>query len=155
MPVLSDLKNYSKEINDGVPVTFTREELWLCNDFIRHDIGQLDTWEFPPVDLELNEEIALAIHVCTTCNIKEYTLLLNHTQLLAIDFCIRRDMNTPEGATGKDILLKTFAARAKLTGMEEATAYPDLSYKEVLKNAPTNPNSSPNPDDNPNPKSDS
>jgi len=92
---------------ERVPVTFSLAELWLLDDLLLCDFGR--------DQVDLNEQVALAINACETHHLDSYTLLLNHAQLLAIDMDVRRDARTPEGATGKDILLKSFAARAALS----------------------------------------
>ena len=96
------------------PLTINIAELWMLNDVVRHEMPGTDTWKFPPVSRELNEEIALAIHACVTDKLDEYTLLVTEGDLLVLDFCIRRDMKTLEGAKGEDVLKKVFAVRAEL-----------------------------------------
>jgi len=93
------------------PVTFTLPELWLLNSFVRHEIPQQETWKLPPADEMLNEQIMLAIDACETTPLPDYTLLLTRHQILVIDSLIRADFKTPEGARGKEILLKIFRAR--------------------------------------------
>lgn len=95
-------------------VTFTLPELWLLHAFVRHEMPQQEQWQMPPADEELNEQIALAIEACENVGLDSYTLLLTRQQLLVIDYVIRYDYKTPEGARGKDILLKTFRARREL-----------------------------------------
>ena len=115
-----------------VPVTLTVAELWLLHDFCRHEVAD-DKWLFPPANFDLNEEIALALDACETDNLTEYTLLLNQKQLLVIDYWVRRDHKTPEGASGKRLLLKVFRARRELA-MGMATAEDgDRSYAEEVK----------------------
>src|SRR4051794_4919184 len=36
---------------------FTVEELWLLQSVIRHEVPQLDQWDFPPASLDLNDQI--------------------------------------------------------------------------------------------------
>ena len=117
------------------PVTFTRDELWLLHDFVRHELPDSRQWRFPPASEELNEEIALALDACETHELSEYTLLLSKGDMLVMDFFIRRDHRTPEGASGKQMLLKIFRARSEMS-----TALPDhdgndLTYREVKKDA--------------------
>lgn len=124
------------------PVTFTLAELWCLHDFIRHECSERDRWAFPPADLGLNEDIADAIYACETDGLSEYTLLLERGDILIIDFHIRRDTKTPEGASGKKILLKCFKARAEMGGLIESDET-DHSYEEVSH---ANADSQPDPD---------
>lgn len=116
-----------------VSISFTLAELWLLNDFIRHELPAGGTWQFPPASVDLNDEIAFAIETCEAHNVSEYTLQLSRGDLLAIDYFVRRDHKTPEGASGKQVLLKTFAARKALDfglGIPDH-AGDDLTYREV------------------------
>jgi len=120
-------------------ITFTLPELWLLHAFVRHEMPQQEQWKLPPADEDLNEQIALAIESCERCDLSEYTLLLTRHQLLVVDFLVRYDFKTPEGARGKDILLKTFAARRELTldlpncdGAAE-----DASYYDAMTRLPS------------------
>ena len=100
-------------------MVFTLAELWLLNDFVRHD-EEKDLREgagrYPIVSTALNEEIALAINSCHEFNLVEYALILGYADVLLIDALIRRDYKTMEGAKGKDILLKVYKARASMSG---------------------------------------
>ena len=123
------------QTRDRWPVTFTLAELWLLHDFIRHEMQGQETWAHPPVSEELNEEIAQAIAACDADGLQEYTFLLGRHDLLAIDYLIRRDYKTPEGASGKTVLLKTFRARRGLAMQEissrEVDPRLDHTYREV------------------------
>jgi hypothetical protein len=57
--------------------------------------------------------------------------------LLAIDYFIRRDHKTPEGASGKAVLMKVFRARKELADQMNVAsgAVSDRTYKEVMTNA--------------------
>lgn len=119
------------------PVTFSRDELWLLHDFVRHELPDSRQWRFPPASEELNEEIALALDACEAHNLREYTLLLSRGDMLVIDFFVRRDHRTPEGASGKQLLLKVFRARSELTSTFPEHEGNDLTYREVKEDAPT------------------
>lgn len=121
------------------PVTFTLAELWLLNDFTRHEISQMDTWKYPPASRSLNQEIALAIVACVDSKLKEYTLELCEGDLLVIDYNVRRELKTPEGAHGDEILLKCWRALRQLAGLLDSNDYSDLKYSEVIKNANNDP----------------
>lgn len=95
------------------PVEFTLEELWVLHDHIRHE-GSEKEWKFPPYSLDLNNQIVLALLACESYKLDSYTLSLSHGDLLVIDYLIRRSVRTPEGVTGKQILLKVFKAREEL-----------------------------------------
>jgi hypothetical protein len=109
------------------------DELWLLHDFIRHEMPDANAWSYPPASRDLNDEIVFALDACESCDLSEYTLALSKADLLAIDYFVRRDHKTPEGASGKGILLKSFKARKELAGdMAMATTnVPNRTYEEV------------------------
>jgi hypothetical protein len=113
------------------PVIFTRDELWLLHDFVRHELPDSRQWRFPPASEELNEDIALALDACETHELSEYTLLLSKGDMLVMDFFIRRDHRTPEGASGKQMLLKIFRARREMSSELPGHDGNDLTYKEA------------------------
>ena len=122
---------------DLVPVTLEVNELWLLHDFVRHEMADGRFWRFPPASEQLNEEIAMALDACESHALGEYTLLLSRGDLLAIDYFVRRDHKTPEGASGKRVLLKVFRARRQLTaGLPEHDG-DDRTYREVVEHAGT------------------
>ena len=123
--------------SERVPVTFTATELWLLHDFVRHEIPDSRAWRYPPASEDLNEEIALAIEACESHDLQEYTLLLSRGDLFVIDYFVRRDHKTPEGASGKKLLLKCFRARKELaSGLPEHEG-DDRTYREVTGHAST------------------
>ena len=125
------------------PVIFTLQELWLLNDFVRHDEEKGDERErarYPTVSTPLNEEIALALNACHEHGLAEYTLTLAYADILLIDHQIRRDYKTMEGANGKAILLKVYKARAVMSNRLLAkwpTSEPieDKSYRKEVQRA--------------------
>ena len=100
-----------------------------------HELPESRHWRFPPASEELNEEVALALDACETHGLEEYTLLLSEGDMLVIDFFIRRDQRTPEGASGKQLLLKIFHARGELSSALPDHEGNDLTYREVKKDA--------------------
>jgi hypothetical protein len=114
------------------PVSFTLEELWLLNDLVRHEISEAERWKFPPTSKPLCDEIVFAIVACEDNDLPEYSLLLSDGDLMVIDYNVRRDAKHPDGAFGKQILLKTFRARTELAFGYEADAAHDKSYKEEV-----------------------
>ena len=128
----------TKEV-ERAAVTFSLPELWLLHDFVRHEMPDVASWRFPPASEDLNEEISLAIEACETHDLKEYTLLLSKGDLLVIDFFVRRDHKTPEGASGKRLLLKVFRARKELANEipEHEGESDDKTYKEVTGHVAT------------------
>ena len=119
------------------PVSFTQPELVLIHTLVRHESQDERTWRFPPTSKSLNEDIAGALLACDRYKLEEYTLLLSKGDLLVIDYWVRYDMKTPEGAKGKDILLKIFQARDEmntglLVGQDEED---DDSYTGAMKRA--------------------
>jgi hypothetical protein len=122
---------------ERAPVTFTLGELWLLHDFIRHEAPDIKSWRYPPACEELNDEIAFAIESCESHGLEEYTLVLSRGDMLTIDYFIRRDQKTPEGASGKKVLLKVFRARKELAIHIPDHNGDDRTYMEV-KNASAN-----------------
>jgi hypothetical protein len=118
------------------PVTFSVSELWLLHDFIRHEAPEAKNWRYPPASEELNDEIAFALETCEEHALEEYTLVLSRGDLLCIDYSVRRDHKTPEGASGKKILLKLFRARKELAMEIPAHDGDDRTYREVKEHAP-------------------
>lgn len=122
-----------------VPVVFTLAELWMLNDFVRHD-EEKDLREgagrYPVVSTALNEDIALALNACHEFGLTEYAVILSYADVLLIDYQIRRDQKTMEGAKGKDILLKVYKARASMAGAfieDRPVSAEDKTYKEEVK----------------------
>lgn len=98
---------------EKVPVVFTLAELWMLNDFVRHDAASSDQRpaDYPVVSTALNDDVAHAIFACHEHKQPDYTLWLGYGDLLLLDYQVRRDYKTSEGAFGKAILLKVFKAR--------------------------------------------
>lgn len=107
----------------------------MLHDFVRHELPESRHWRFPPASEELNEEIALALDACETHGLDEYTLLLSKGDTLVIDFFVRRDHRTPEGVSGKQLLLKVFHARSELSSTLPGHEGNDLTYREVNRDA--------------------
>ena len=120
---------------ERIPVTLTTSELWLLHDFIRHEVPEARAWRYPPACEELNEEVAFALDTCEAHNLQEYTLMLSKGDMLTIDYFIRRDHKTPEGASGKKILLKVFRARKELVTDIPDHDGDDRTYMEVREHA--------------------
>ncbi|TMB98084.1 MAG: hypothetical protein E6J42_06770 [Chloroflexi bacterium] len=118
-------------------VTFSLAELWLLHDFVRHEIPEAKSWRFPPASEDLNEEVALAIETCETHGLDEYTLMLSKGDMFVIDYFVRRDHKTPEGGSGKRVLLKVFRARKELNEEIPDHAGDDRTYREVTRHAAT------------------
>ena len=132
-----EMKTEEQGLQDKKAITFDVNELWLLHDFIRHEVPDARTWRYPPGSEELNEEIAFAIDACESHELTEYTLVLSRGDMLAIDYYVRRDHKTPEGASGKRLLLKVFRARKELmTGMPEHQG-DDHRYTEGREHAST------------------
>ncbi len=116
----------------SVPVEFTLEELWMLHDFIRHDPSAVSRDRWPTVSTDLNEDIALAVVACESGGLKSYTLTMTRGDMLVVDHHVRRDAKTPEGAKGKEILLKVFKARHDLAFGPTADDADELSYKAAM-----------------------
>lgn len=112
------------------PVTFTLGELWLLSAFVRADCPERERWAWPPANKALNDEIAFAIVACEEDRLSEYTLELSEGDLIVIDNVVKFDAKTTD-ARGKDILLKTYKARAQLAGLTASQNGSDYRYAEV------------------------
>jgi len=119
-------------LQDSRPVSFTLAEIWMLHDVIRHDEDAICKKAWPSVSTQLNSEIALAILACEDSDLKTYTLTLTKGDMLVMDANVRRDMKTPEGAKGKEILLKLFKARYELIYGATAEGGEDLTYRQAL-----------------------
>ena len=117
---------------DTRPVVFTTAELWMLTDVIRHDEDAICKKKWPSVSTQLNSEIALAILACEDGGLEAYTLVLTKGDILVMDANVRRDMKTPEGASGKAILLKLFRAHYELIYGATAEGGEDLTYRQAL-----------------------
>ena len=119
------------EEGGGAFVEFTLAELWFLHDLVRHDEEAINEDKWPVVSTELNGQVALAIVACEDGGLKSYALALDEGGLLLLDYHVRRDMKTPEGASGAEILLKTFRARRDLAYGPTA-GDGDMSYREAM-----------------------
>ena len=127
------MNEQKSDIIDVSSIEFTISELWLLNSFVRHDEDAINRKRWPVVSTELNEQITLAIIACEDSGLEEYTLLLTKGDLLLIDYHIRCDTKTPEGAKGKEILLKIYRARRGILLGPLADDTEEESYKEAMK----------------------
>jgi hypothetical protein len=94
---------------------FTLEELWLLQSVIRHEVPQLDQWDFPPASLDLNDQIAQALILCDEHSCGEAALVLSRGDCLVIDYCVPQGAKSVSGVPiGKHVLLKSFRARQAL-----------------------------------------
>lgn len=114
-------------------VTFTTKELWMLHDVIRHEMQDSDKWKFPHASISLNDKIAEALYVCNNLDLKEYRITLSLGDCYAIDYHIRRDMKTPEGAKGEQILLKVFDAKEQIRNQEFNTI--EVTYVDTYAEA--------------------
>jgi hypothetical protein len=100
---------------DTATVVFSLEELWILQSVVRHEVPQRDQWQYPPAGLELNDQIAQAILFCVENGQSDSAVILSRGDCLVIDYCVRADMKSPSGLPiGKNILLKSFAARREI-----------------------------------------
>lgn len=100
---------------DTVTVRFTSSELWLLQIVVRHEILGMAAWKNPPAGQALNDAICEAILFCEDTGATEAFLMLNWSDCLAIDFLVPSQAKDVNGVpVGRDILLKTYRARAEL-----------------------------------------
>ncbi len=96
-------------------MVFTLEELWLLQACIRHEVQQREGWQYPPASLELNQQISEAFVFCAENQVDEAALLLSRAECLAIDYCVRQDLKSPNGVPlGRNILMKSFVVRREI-----------------------------------------
>lgn len=94
---------------------FTVEELWLLQSVIRHELPQLEQWDFPPASLALNDQIAETLVLCDETGEAEAALVLSRGDCLVIDYCVPQGAKSVAGvAIGKHVLLKSFRARREI-----------------------------------------
>jgi len=87
----------------------------LLQRCIRHEIPQQEAWRFPPGGLDLNDQIAAALLLCSRYHLAEAALQLSWGDLLALDYTVPADAKDVNGnAIGRGILLKSYAGRADL-----------------------------------------
>lgn len=110
------------------------DELWLLQRFIRHEMAEQDRWHFPPVSVDLNDQIADALRLTKKNGLTDAALVLTRGDCLAIDYCVPSEAKTPAGVPiGRDLLLKTYSARYLIDNGDELTAAepPQLSHQEI------------------------
>lgn len=122
-----------ESVSSRVPVTFTTAELWLLRSVVRHEASPAWQGKWPTYDLELNEQIAEAILLCTDEGQAEANLVMTKGDLLILDALVPQDAKDAQGKPiGKDILLKTFRARRLLNGGVVDTAEdPDVTQQRT------------------------
>lgn len=110
-----------------VPLIFTTDELWFLQSLVRHEMAQQDTWKYPPVSLELNDQVADVLLACHEFELKEGTLVLTRGDLLLLDYVVPQSATNVAGKNiGHPILLKTYQARRLLAeGSLGAASEPD------------------------------
>ncbi|MEX2236614.1 MAG: hypothetical protein WEB00_03645 [Dehalococcoidia bacterium] len=115
---------------ERVNVDFSREELWLLHEHVRHEMGPgADHWQNPPVSKDLNDQIAFAL-----AGEQDAAMLdLDERCCLAIDYWIRRGMANRFGVQlGESILTKVFRARQSLAIGFKTNRDGDRAYFEAL-----------------------
>ncbi|MPZ22200.1 MAG: hypothetical protein GEU28_01340 [Dehalococcoidia bacterium] len=115
---------------DRLNVEFSREELWLLHDHVRHEMGPAeDHWRLPPVSKDLNDQVAFALAV------EQDTAMLDLDEpcCLVIDYWIRRGMTNRFGVQlGESILTKVFKTRQSLAMGFKTSRDGDRAYFEAL-----------------------
>ena len=102
---------------------FTFDELWLLQSVIRHELPQLEQWDFPPASLDLNDQVAEALVLCDESGLGEAALILSRGDCLVIDYCVPQGAKSASGhAIGKSVLLKSFRARRAIETHELPSA---------------------------------
>ena len=108
-------------------VIFTLPELWMLNSLIRHESEDEGEWKYPPTNAGLARDIAAAILLCEDDAQGEAALAMRLGDLLIVDYNVQASDKTPEGASGKLILLKVFRAMRALTLGPDAEG--DTTYR--------------------------
>lgn len=102
---------------------FTIEEMWLLQSVIRHEMQNGEGWKFPPASLELNDQIARALLMCSEQGLQSAFLELSRGDCLAIDYLVPNTAKSANGTMiGKSVLLKSYKARAQTSDWFVATA---------------------------------
>jgi len=111
-------------------VEFSRDELWLLHEHVRHEMGPAsEHWQFPPASKELNDQVAFALAV----DQESAMLDLDEHSCLVIDYWVRRGMTNRFGVQlGESILLKAFKARQSLAMGYKTIRDGDRAYFEAL-----------------------
>jgi hypothetical protein len=123
-------------------IEFSIQELWLIRAVVRHESSPAWQGKWPTYNLELNDQVAEAILLCTDEKQDGASLMVTQGDLYLLDAMVPQDAKDAAGKPiGKDILLKTFRARRELSGGERATAEdPDVAEQrtrlEEWKNLP-------------------
>jgi hypothetical protein len=111
-------------------VEFSKEELWLLHEHVRHEMGPAgEHWQNPPVSKDLNDQVAYAL-----AGGEDAAMLdLDEACCLAVDYWIRRGMSNRFGVQlGESILLKVFKARQSLAMGYKTIRDGDRAYFEAL-----------------------
>lgn len=123
------------QIPETVSVLFTLDELWLLQALVRHVDAHYPPeakWLFPPYSLELNDQIASSILLCTETDAPDAPLLLSRGDCLLIDFCVQSSAKDVNGVPiGRNILLKSFAARRDLSDPLPISHGPEMTASDV------------------------
>lgn len=110
-------------MNDHAPIAFSKEELWVLQRVVRHEMGTPWQGKWPITSIPLNDAIADAILLCEDQGQPEAVIILSKGDCYLIDALVPQDAKSPMGVLlGKPILLKTFRVRALLEGAVQATA---------------------------------
>ena len=91
------------------------DELWLLQQYIRHEVQGGREWEAPPASHDLNDRIAGSILMLEETSEAEAAFELTFRDCLAIDCTVPASAKDVDGKPiGRKILLKTFEARRQL-----------------------------------------
>lgn len=102
---------------------FTVDELWLLQSVVRHELPQVEQWDFPPASLDLNDQVAQALLLCDETGCGEAALILSRGDCLVLDYCVPQGAKSVAGvAIGKQVLLKSFRARRAIESSYLPTA---------------------------------
>lgn len=118
------------------PVTFSKDELWMLQRVVRHEVSPPWQGKWPTYSQDLNDQVAAAIVLCEDQAQSEAALQLSKGDLYLIDALVPVDAKTAAGTPiGKNILLKTFRARDAFSSLEiplgsiSEPAVPDFEEK--------------------------
>ena len=96
-------------------VCFSLDELWLLQQYVRHEMQGGREWEAAPASLDLNDRIAGSILMLEETSEAEAAFELTFRDCLAVDCTVPASAKDVDGKPiGKKILLKTFEARRQL-----------------------------------------
>ncbi len=113
-------------------VSFTAAEILLLNDLIKHEVPQMELWSWPPADIELSDQLLLAVEATAVSKAQDCILTLGRRDVVIINYHVSSTMREADGtAIGLHIICKVARTLRELTDQVVYTEVTDRTYKEV------------------------